>query len=239
MSVLGAVQQGFPNVSLPLTDDKGQIQQAWLQLLIALWKRTGDGPGDAIWVPGDIKQAASAGPQVGWLVCDGAAYSRTAFSDLYSAIGTTWGAGDGSTTFNVPDFRNRTLIEVGSNPLGTVGGSDTVSIAVTNLPAHNHPVSDPGHTHTFTGAPHTHTITDPGHVHHSVVSASTNTAGSAAGSVTAGDTDSATTGITINNATATGTNATATTGVTTQNTGSGTPFSILPPFAAVTVLIKT
>ncbi len=40
----------------------------------------------------------------GWLLCDGSAVSRTAYAALFSAIGTTWGAGDGSTTFNVPDL---------------------------------------------------------------------------------------------------------------------------------------
>jgi microcystin-dependent protein len=43
----------------------------------------------------------------GWIVCDGSAVSRTTFSTLFSAIGTTYGVGDGATTFNVPDFRQR------------------------------------------------------------------------------------------------------------------------------------
>ncbi|WP_034987155.1 phage tail protein [Bartonella florencae] len=45
----------------------------------------------------------------GWLLCDGKAYSRTDYSDLFSAIGTVWGEGDGVTTFNVPDFRGMFL----------------------------------------------------------------------------------------------------------------------------------
>ncbi|WP_208442304.1 phage tail protein [Bartonella raoultii] len=45
----------------------------------------------------------------GWLICDGKAYSRNDYSDLFEAIGTVWGAGDGAATFNVPDFRGMFL----------------------------------------------------------------------------------------------------------------------------------
>ncbi|MBF0239812.1 MAG: tail fiber protein [SAR324 cluster bacterium] len=44
-------------------------------------------------------------PPTGWLFCDGSAVSRTTYAELYSAIGTTYGIGDGSTTFNLPDYR--------------------------------------------------------------------------------------------------------------------------------------
>ena len=52
---------------------------------------------------GDIKAIAYDTPREGWLVCNGAAYSRKTYSRLYARIGTKWGAGDGSTTFNVPN----------------------------------------------------------------------------------------------------------------------------------------
>ncbi len=59
--------------------------------------------------PGTI--IAFAGPTVpaGWLLCDGSAVSRSAFQPLFSAIGTSWGGGDGTTTFNLPDLRGRFL----------------------------------------------------------------------------------------------------------------------------------
>jgi microcystin-dependent protein len=56
----------------------------------------------------------------GWLACDGSAVSRTTYSDLFSAIGTTWGVGDGSTTFNVPDLRGAFLRGSGSHGTGTM-----------------------------------------------------------------------------------------------------------------------
>jgi len=52
--------------------------------------------------------AASAGP-AGYLKCNGAAVSRTAYADLFTSIGTVWGVGDGSTTFNLPDLRGEFL----------------------------------------------------------------------------------------------------------------------------------
>lgn len=81
----------------------------------------------------------------GWLLCNGAAISRTTFSALFAAIGTTWGAGDGSTTFNVPDARNDFLRGAsGTVPLGT-RQSDLVG-------SHQHTGATNGagaHAHTF------------------------------------------------------------------------------------------
>jgi microcystin-dependent protein len=63
----------------------------------------------------------------GWLACDGSAVSRTTYSLLFTAIGTTYGDGDGSSTFNVPDLRGR--LPVGQYPDGktevaTLGGNE-------------------------------------------------------------------------------------------------------------------
>ncbi len=237
---VGSTHQGFPDISAPFTNEKFYIQQAWLRLLISLWVRTGAGQGNSTFNAGDIKKSAVAGDQEGWLECDGRALLRTDYIVLFSAIGTTYGAGDGTTTFNIPDYRGRTLIGTDlTYPLGTYGGSGSASLSIGNLPSHTHGVTDPTHTHTFTGSPHTHTVNDPGHTHTATTVGSTNTAGAASGSAAAGNTGSSTTGITINNATAAGTNSSAATGITIQTTGSGDPFTILPPYAPVTMLIKT
>jgi microcystin-dependent protein len=58
---------------------------------------------------GTIAPFAMSSPPSGWLECDGSAISRTTYSDLWSAISDVWGAGDGSTTFNLPDFRGEFL----------------------------------------------------------------------------------------------------------------------------------
>lgn len=64
--------------------------------------------------PGDLKWSARPAAPAGWLLCDGAAISRTTYATLFAAIGTAFGAGDGSTTFNVPDLRGRAPIGAGA-----------------------------------------------------------------------------------------------------------------------------
>lgn len=63
-------------------------------------------PGEAI-PAGVVVAFAGATPPTGWLHCDGAAVSRTAYANLFASIGTAWGVGDGSTTFNLPDLPGR------------------------------------------------------------------------------------------------------------------------------------
>jgi microcystin-dependent protein len=65
-------------------------------------------PGIGI-VTGSIVAFAGSVAPSGWLVCNGSAVSRTTFADLFTTIGTRWGIGDGTTTFNLPDLRGRFL----------------------------------------------------------------------------------------------------------------------------------
>lgn len=66
----------------------------------------------------DIKIATSSTIQNGWLLCNGAAISRITYANLFDKIGTTYGSGDGSTTFNIPDLRDRYIIGADTNALG-------------------------------------------------------------------------------------------------------------------------
>ena len=69
---------------------------------------------------GTVIAFAGTGSLSGWIDCDGAAVSRTMYSDLFAAIGTTWGAGDGSTTFNLPTSEDLVLQGASAtNPVGT------------------------------------------------------------------------------------------------------------------------
>ena len=88
------------------------------------FKADGAGAGGSSAYAGEIKALAGATIPAGWLVCDGSAINRIDFSALFAAIGSTWGAGDGSTTFNIPDLRGRTAIGAGK---GATGGSVTSS----------------------------------------------------------------------------------------------------------------
>jgi microcystin-dependent protein len=75
---------------------------------------------------GDLVASAASTKGGGWLLCDGSAVSRGTYSALFAKIGTTYGAGDGVTTFNVPDFRGRPPYGVGThadvNALGKTDG---------------------------------------------------------------------------------------------------------------------
>jgi microcystin-dependent protein len=89
----------------------------------------------------------------GWLICDGRTVSRSTYSDLFAAIGTSHGAGDGSTTFAIPDFRERVMVgrKSGSAEFGTIGqtgGDKTVILSEAQMPHHSHYVNDPGHSHS-------------------------------------------------------------------------------------------
>jgi len=68
----------------------------------------------AISPAGFIQPFGGATAPDGWLPCDGAAVSRTTYAELFTAIGTIWGVGDGSTTFNVPDLRETGLVGTGT-----------------------------------------------------------------------------------------------------------------------------
>lgn len=101
-------------------------------------------------VPGDIKVTAKATPDVGWLLCNGAAVSRITYAALFDAIGTVAGTGDGSTTFNLPDLRGRTIVGAGAGPgltartLGALLGEEAHLQAASELHPHSHTLQDSG-----------------------------------------------------------------------------------------------
>lgn len=92
-----------------------------------------------------IATGRSSAPQ-GWLLCDGSAISRTTYADLFTAISTTYGTGDGSTTFNIPDLRGRVPVGVdgsagriaADDALGNSSGYATHTLTTAEIPAHSH-----------------------------------------------------------------------------------------------------
>jgi microcystin-dependent protein len=97
---------------------------------------------------GHIIAHGSATAPTGYLVCDGSAISRTAFAALFNAIGTNFGTGDGSTTFNLPDLQGRMPVGIGTHAdANTMGENDGTALA-SRTPKHKHTVNDPGHSHT-------------------------------------------------------------------------------------------
>lgn len=84
-----------------------------------------------------ILYAGSSSPDTRWLLCDGANLLRADYPDLFTVIGTTYGAVDG-THFNLPDLRNRVPMGVGTNALGTQLGSATHTLTTAEMPTHTH-----------------------------------------------------------------------------------------------------
>lgn len=96
---------------------------------------------NAITPPGTIIFSGSKNAPPYTLSCNGAAVSRTTYSDLFTKIGTSYGVGDGSTTFNVPDFRDRFPVGAGTSyQAGSTGGEATHVLTMAELPADIPPI---------------------------------------------------------------------------------------------------
>lgn len=96
------------------------------------------------WMPtGVVVPYAGKTAPSGWLLCQGQAVSRSTYSALFAVIGTTFGSGDGSTTFNLPDLRGRVAVGVASdaNFLGTTAGEKVVTLSIDQIPTHSHQYS--------------------------------------------------------------------------------------------------
>ena len=95
---------------------------------------------------GMIQMFAGSTAPAGWLICDGSAVSRTTYATLFAVIETTYGTGDGSTTFNLPDLRGRVAVGVGTgtatdataHALGQYDGAETVTLTENEIPSHTH-----------------------------------------------------------------------------------------------------
>ncbi|AXC38644.1 minor tail protein [Arthrobacter phage Tatanka] len=86
---------------------------------------------------------AGTTPPDGWMFCDGSAVSRTNFPDLFSILGTLYGAGDGSTTFNLPNLKGRVPVgldvaQTEFEVLGRLGGEKKHVLTVAEIPSHQH-----------------------------------------------------------------------------------------------------
>ena len=150
-TVLAAGEAGFDTTNQILKVGTGTT--AWSSLQ-GISLASGGG------APGIISQFAGSVAPVGYLLCDGTAVSRTTYNSLFTTIGTAYGTGDGSTTFNLPNLKGR--IPVGRDTaqtefdaLGEAGGEKAVTLSSSQIPAHSHPntlssntVASAGHTHS-------------------------------------------------------------------------------------------
>lgn len=186
---------------------------------------------------GDIKMGGWAVAPSGWLLCQGQLVSRTTYSALFAVVGTTFGAGDGATTFGVPDLRGRSPLGAGTGTgltartLGASLGTEThlLTGAQSGTSVHNHTQTSHTHTqdaHTHTQDAHSHSTTPHNHTQDAHTHSITQTYGAYGNSggvrntiTSSGDTGLAvsaaaptinTSGVTVSNATATNQSTTAT-----------------------------
>jgi len=134
---------------------------------------------ERIFQPGMIIPTGRTTADTGFVLCDGSAISRTTYATLFGVIGTTFGAGNGTTTFNIPDLRGRFPLGKATSGTGSTLGGTGGSIDHTHTgPSHlhdmgNHTHTGPSHTHDYTHTHgignHTHTMahthTVPDHLH--------------------------------------------------------------------------
>lgn len=170
----------------------------------------------------------------GWIPADGREVTVDDFPELFTVIGCYYG-GDCVTTFNVPDLVGRVPVMAGADAgglltarsLGQTFGDEFHYLSVDEMPSHSHAVTDPGHTHGITDPGHTHGVTryngtSGTGVTRSVWQINANPAAPVP------QTDSATTGITVNG---------ATTGITVDSAGGDQPFTLWQPSYAINFMI--
>jgi len=167
---------------------------------------------------------STATAPTGYLLCAGAAVSRTTYATLFAVIGTTFGVGDGATTFNLPDFRDRMPIGAGTTYALNASGGSADAVVVS-------------HTHTTTNNLTFSGNALPGHSH----SMPLNNGGSSSGSPTAVLPSNVVPAYILNTASVSaGTpSGTITGSVTNASTGVSATNANLPPYRGIYFIIKT
>jgi microcystin-dependent protein len=118
--IKSVLQTQFPNLDAPVTATPDELN-------------------NPVTVPsGSIQMYGGAVAPTGWLLCDGSEVDRTTYADLWGAIGDTWGDGNGTTTFNLPDIRDKVAAGAGTSALATTAGADSHTITASQMPTHTH-----------------------------------------------------------------------------------------------------
>lgn len=175
--IKAALLASFPTITAPITATPAQIN-GWEARTVELEARNPVGA-PHLWL--------LETPPPGWLLLRGQEVLRTSYPALFALWGTTFGGGNGTTTFNLPDFSLRFIQgAAGGDAVGATGGTKTPAVSVAAAGAHSHSALSAGaHTHTVDGAgqhshggstgghaitwgqmpSHNHGVSDPGHGH--------------------------------------------------------------------------
>jgi microcystin-dependent protein len=149
----GKTPSGTDNPKETLSSNKEQEFDAYLKKKGLL---NSDGNVTLAGVRGSVYLYAGSKPPAGYLLCDGTAVSRTEYKELFALIGTTYGPGDGTSTFNLPDLQGKVVIGGSTEfPIGAKGGANQYTLSVSQLPNHWHSFTDVSGVTDISGA-HSH-----------------------------------------------------------------------------------
>ena len=165
-TVTTATASGTPTITtVTVTWDSGSLDSGLSAVSIGIFSPVNSAvPPKFFIATGVIVPYGGSSAPSGWLMCYGQAVSRTTYSDLFAIIGTTFGTGNGTTTFNVPDLRGRSVIgpdNMGGGAAGRVAaataagytaGTETIDLSHTHTTADHVLTTDeiPSHAHTTT-----------------------------------------------------------------------------------------
>lgn len=144
MSYVKQTWEDLPSQNTPITAARLNHMEDGIA---EAWEHGGSGVGETLRIGTILPYTGSSSNlPVGYMLCDGTALSRTTYSELFSVIGTSFGAGDGSTTFNLPNLKGRVLTGLDENDtafdtLGETGGEKTHALSVNEMPSHGHSVT--------------------------------------------------------------------------------------------------